>query len=553
MDANQQTSIESKLRWAWHQERRYTHIRGAFRVLIWLIALLAIGFIIDWGLFAKAGLRANLGVVLLVLSAGIMAWALWYEWLRHLKPFDPVHVSLAVERRHSGLNSLLVSYAQLDPNSADKATVSAELIGAMRDQAVVQARPLDFREIVDFGQLKNLLLVGVGMLLLFTVLSIRWSEHVNVFFKRLAGSNVRYPTQTQLKSVSGDLTVRIGDAAILSAKADGVLPPEGRLFTRPAGSNTPWKELPMKGDAEQGGNYTREIKGLTGDIRYYVRVGDDRSEEHVVRVITAPQVTATKVTLEYPKYMNKAAGTSDQLNLEVPEGTTLRWSLTCTPPVKLCEVIVGERTFPAKLDETGTKLEFELPAKEAFKYTFRWTEREKEFKYDDVQYAVKVLPDSLPEVELLRPATNGLATVKKNLKINARASDDYGLSKAWLIYTINSGKEERLEIKDFQGAPAQELTHEVKLNTHEKFKGLTAPAKIDIAIEVADLHPDGAKRTRRSATRVLTIVEPAAYLEWYKAELAAQTEELKRSRDAEMTSSTQVKAIKAQETDQKPK
>ena len=82
---------------------------------------------------------------------------------------------------------------------------------------------------------------------------------------------------------------------------------------------------------------------------------------------------------------------------------------------------------------------------------------------------------------------------------------------------------------------------------------MKAPAKIDIAIEVADLHPDGAKRVRRSATRVLTIVEPEAYLEWYKAELAAQTEELKRSRDAEMTSSTQVKAIKAQETDQKPK
>ena len=550
MDANQQTSIESKLQWAWRQERRFINIRGAFRVLIWFIGLLAIGFIIDWGLFAKAGLRANLGIVLLVIDVAILAWAVWYEWVRHLKPFDAVHVSLAVERRHRGLNSLLVSYAQLDPSNTDKTTVSTELIGAMRAEAVMQARPLDFREIVDFGQIKKLILVGVGVFLLFSVLSFIWSDHVGVFFKRLAGSDVRYPTQTQLKSVSGDLTVRVGDIAIINAKAGGALPPEGRLFTRAAGSKVSWKELPMKSD-EDPASFSREVKGLVSDLRYYVRVGDDRSEEHVIRVITAPQVVATKVTIEFPDYMNKAAIASDQLNLEVPEGTKVRWNLTCNPPVKRCEVTIGERAFEAKLDASGTKLEFEHTAKEGFKYTFRWTEREKEFKYDDVQYAVRVVPDGIPEVELLRPTANGLATVDKTLKITARASDDHGLAKAWLLYSINAGKEERIEIKDFQGAPGQEFTHEWKLK--KTIPELKPPAQIAIAIEVDDLHPDKANRKRRSSTRVLTIVELEAYKEWFRAELAAQAEELKRSRDSEMTSSTQVKAIKNQESDPKQK
>ncbi|MFN0125478.1 MAG: DUF4175 family protein [Verrucomicrobiales bacterium] len=550
MDANQHTSIEKKLRWAWRKERRFIHIRGLFRVLIWLIVLLAIGFLIDWGLFTKAGLRANLGTSLLVVSALILCWAIWHEWLRHLKRFDPVHVSLAVEKRHSGLNSLLVSYAQLNPSKADKTTVSAELIEAMRDQAVAQARPLDFREIVDFGQIKKLLVVGGGLFVVFAAVSIHWSDHVGVFFQRLAGSNVRYPTQTQLKSVSGDLTVRVGDSASLNAKAGGALPPEGRLFTRPAGSDAPWKELPMKADADPA-SYTREVKGLTGDLRYYVRVGDDRSEEHVIRVISAPQVVATRVTLEFPAYMNKAANTSDQLNLEVPEGTKVLWNLTCNPPVERCEVIAGERTFDAKLNESGTRIDFELTAQEAIKYTFRWTEREKEFKYDDVAYAVKVVPDALPEVELLRPSVNGLATVKKTLKITARASDDHGLDKAWLLYSLNAGKEERVEIHDFKAAAGQEFTHEWKLN--KAIPDLKPPAQVAIAIEVADLHPDQATHQRRSSTRVLSIVEPEAYLEWYRAELAAQTEELKRSRDSEMASSTQVKAIKAQESDEKPK
>lgn len=552
MDANQKNSIESKLRWAWHQERRFTHIRGAFRTLIWFLALLGICFLIDWGLFAKVGLRANLGVPLLVVSAAIFCWAFWHEWLRHLKPYDPVHVSLAVERRHTGLNSLLVSYAQLDPNKADKATVSTELIGAMRDQAVVEARPLDFREIVNFGQLKKPLLVGAGLFLLFAALSARWSEHVGVFFQRLAGSKVPYPTQTQLNKLSGDLTVRIGDSAFVNATVFGVTPTEGRLFTRSAGSGASYKELPMKGD-EAPASYTREVKGLTSDLQYYVRIGDFRSEEYTIRVITAPQIVETKVALQYPEYMKKDPISLKELNLEVPEETKLTWTLTCTPAVKRCEVIIGDKATDAKLDETGTKLEFEYTAKEAFKYTFRWTEREKDFQYDDVQYAVKVMPDAPPEVELQRPTANGLGTAQKIVDIAARASDDYGLDKAWLVYSINGGEEVRKEIQDCKGAPGQEISYKWKLSDVVDAK-LTLPVQVALALEVTDLHKDQANHKRRSSTRVITVVTEDVYLEWYKAEVAAQMEALKRMEDSEKSGLNNVKAIRAEEdTSKTPK
>ena len=54
-------SIESKLREAWQQEWRYFCIRGASRFVVWLIALLALDFLIHWGLFAKSGLSGTLG------------------------------------------------------------------------------------------------------------------------------------------------------------------------------------------------------------------------------------------------------------------------------------------------------------------------------------------------------------------------------------------------------------------------------------------------------------------------------------------------------------
>ena len=47
------SSIEDKLRQAHREERKWYNIRGASRLILWLIALLAVDFLIDWGLFAK--------------------------------------------------------------------------------------------------------------------------------------------------------------------------------------------------------------------------------------------------------------------------------------------------------------------------------------------------------------------------------------------------------------------------------------------------------------------------------------------------------------------
>ena len=127
-------SIESKLHQAWQQEWRWYCIRGFSRFVVWLIALLAISFIIDWGLFSKTGVGGNIGVLLLIVNIGILAWVVWHEWLRYLKPYDPVATSLEVEKRHPGLTSLLVSYTQLkDGAGDDQPNVSQSLIDAMRD------------------------------------------------------------------------------------------------------------------------------------------------------------------------------------------------------------------------------------------------------------------------------------------------------------------------------------------------------------------------------------------------------------------------------------
>ena len=246
--------------------------------MVWLIALLAVDFIIDWGLFAKTGMSGNIGIFLLLVNIAVLGWVLWHEWLRHLKPFDPIATSLDVEKRHPGLTSLLVSYTQLkDGPGEDQGNVSQALIDAMRDQAIEQSRPLDFKEIVDFGQLRHLFFMAGGVLLVFFILSRRWNEHFGTLLKRLTGSNAEYPTQTVVASTTKALTIRIGSDATISATASSehVIPDAGRLFVKEAGSEDQWKELPMKMVEGSENAYSRELKDLPRDTLFYVRLGDD--------------------------------------------------------------------------------------------------------------------------------------------------------------------------------------------------------------------------------------------------------------------------------------
>jgi hypothetical protein len=550
--AHDMQSIEGKLRQAWQRQRRYVHLRGASRFLIWLVAMIVVDFVIDWGIFFQVRMTTRLGLLLLGVNVVVLGYVLWHEWLRHLKPFDPLRVSLDVEAQHPELSSRLVSYTQFSDAAKNDPHVSRELIEATRTEAVIRTSKLNFGEIINFAQLKKLFVVAGCVMLLFAVMGAVNHGHLQTLLKRLAGLDASYPTRTQIVDVTGDIKVRIGDTVSVIAEAAGVIPDGGNIFIKPVDGESGWKTLPLERIGD-GSTFERELKEVVKDHVYYVKIGDDQSARHHVRVVTAPQIVSAKVNLKYPSYLEKEAGQVESLSLEVPKGTTIDWQLSCDKPVKRLLVKTqresAEDTIEAEIDPAGTSATFSMLADQPFKYTFEWTERESgnDFEYDDVQHQVRVVVDKAPEVKLVWPKSDGLATVHKTARVVATATDDHGLAEAWLVYTIgDSSKESRLPIHDFAGARKQEFNFAWELK--KSIQDLKPGVQIKLAVEVADRSPDAAEHRRRSATRKLTVVELEKYLAWHQAELTAQLEEIKRVRDREAASSTEVKQLKEQES-----
>ena len=568
MQNGYQSTIDDKLKEAWSKEQSFINTRGIFRSLIWIISLIITSFIIDILIWKGIGDGNSHGLWLSIINLIVIGIILKKEWLDHRKKYDPVRTALQVESKNPGLSSILITYTELSLDSS-KTNTSPEIIEAIKEKANEKTESIDFQEIVSWGQIKKILIVCGSIILLFAGMSIKWNQQVGILFQRLAGVDTNYPTETNIEKILIDdqiinigesFKVKSGGSLNIKVITSGVTVSSAQLYSRIKGTEE-WNSNPYQMDAMSNDklNYERKWEDITEDQEFYVKANDDKSKTFEIQVIKQPSYTY-QVERVFPSYINQKPETLEELNMDAPQGTELKWTITSSSKVKAMEVRIGEEEkLNAEISDDGKTITFSKKADKAFNYSFLWTEGQsgKDFQYVDVQNSIKVIEDTLPEIQLINPSSDGLATTKKNLNLNFKGTDDYGLGKAHLIYSVkrdeakSDGESEivRKEIHNFEGNSSG--SHTFSWKVADDIDELKAGDQISYQVEVQDLFPGEKKHIRQSATRKISIVTPERYLQWYRSELASQQDEIKRARDSEETASTEVKQLRQQESEEK--
>ena len=569
MQNGYQSTIDDKLKEAWSKEQSFINTRGIFRSLIWIISLIITSFIIDILIWKGIGDGNSHGLWLSIINLIVIGIILKKEWLDHRKKYDPVRTALQVESKNPGLSSILITYTELSLDSS-KTNTSPEIIEAIKEKANEKTESIDFQEIVSWGQIKKILIVCGSIILLFAGMSIKWNQQVGILFQRLAGVDTNYPTETNIEKILIDdqiinigesFKVKSGGSLNIKVITSGVTVSSAQLYIRDKGVAEEWNSNPYQMDAMSNDklNYERKWEDITEDQEFYVKANDDKSQPFEIQVIKQPSYTY-QVERVFPSYINQKPETLEELNMDAPQGTELKWTITSSSKVKAMEVRIGEEEkLNAEISDDGKTITFSKKADKAFNYSFLWTEGQsgKDFQYVDVQNSIKVIEDTLPEIQLISPSSDGLATTKKNLNLNFKGTDDYGLGKAHLIYSVkrdeakSDGESEivRKEIHNFKGNSSG--SHTFSWKVADDIDELKAGDQISYQVEVQDLFPGEKKHIRQSATRKISIVTPERYLQWYRSELASQQDEIKRARDSEETASTEVKQLRQQESEEK--
>ena len=568
MQNGYQSTIDDKLKEAWSKEQSFINTRGIFRSLIWIISLIISSFIIDILIWKGIGDGNSHGLWLSIINLIVIGIILKKEWLDHRKKYDPVRTALQVESKNPGLSSILITYTELSLDSS-KTNTSPEIIEAIKEKANEKTESIDFQEIVSWGQIKKILIVCSSIILLFAGMSIKWNQQVGILFQRLAGVDTNYPTETNIEKILIDdqiinigesFKVKSGGSLNIKVITSGVTVSSAQLYSRIKGTEE-WNSNPYQMDAMSNDklNYERKWEDITEDQEFYVKANDDKSQPFEIQVIKQPSYTY-QVERVFPSYINQKPETLEELNMDAPQGTELKWTITSSSKVKAMEVRIGEEEkLNAAISDDGKTITFSKKADKAFNYSFLWTEGQsgKDFQYVDVQNSIKVIEDTLPEIQLISPSSDGLATTKKNLNLNFKGTDDYGLGKAHLIYSVkrdeakSDGESEivRKEIHNFEGNSSG--SHTFSWKVADDIDELKAGDQISYQVEVQDLFPGEKKHIRQSATRKISIVTPERYLQWYRSELASQQDEIKRARDSEEIASTEVKQLRQQESEEK--
>ena len=541
--------VVSKLRRAWRKERRFHHSRGLCFFLLWALALILLDFVVDW-LFLIPGYGR---VILLGINVVALASVAYREWWRYLRRYDPVRTALQVERRHPELSSLLVSYVQLSGDAAAESIASPTLIRALQRETIEVTRPLDFREIVSFRELKRIFLLSAAVVLFFGIISVNWSEYLKVLALRMINPSDRrhYPTQTQIEYITRDLTAQQGDAVTLTARAGGVVPKYGTLYVKP--QDGPWETVILT--ASESAAFTYRFAEVYQTFTYRMRLGDVSSEVYTVRVIPPPRIVETKVHLAYPPYTGRRGETVDILNLELPEGTAIGWELHCDQALSAAKMVLeqGEKKAEAELTlgAEGGVVRLAMTPSDSFSYRYEWTEREHGYIYkEDVQYFVQLIPDTPPQVEIVTPTEDEKATVRKKLAVTWQGRDDYGIAKAWIVYKLNEDPEKRYALGDFR----DRLVDQVSAWTlRESIPAIKDTDTITYCIEVADNHSgEGGPFLSRSQSRRLYIVRDAEYLQYIDEKRKKLLAEIKALHQQEEDADVQVETLKEVGPDQAP-
>jgi hypothetical protein len=525
-ELQQDRGVERKLRGVWRRERLRGHLHGGGRVVGWAVALLLIGFLVDRFMLLSLGAR-------MVVLAGILVIVgstLIRRWIRRLVRYNRVAIADRIERANPNLMGLLLAYTELAGVPAGQTQGSMELRAIVRDQAIAATEPLDVRPVVELRDAWPPVVFAICLLLVATAVAGIWPTETAVYLQRLFGSELAYPTHTQIIHISGSQRVRQGDPVVIEATVDGVVPATGTIQVRQPGLEVQPRAIEGVGDV-----FAYQIDSVVSSFTYTLEIGDAVSAPYEVIVVPPPTLVESRVSVRAPEYTQLPAYNVTALNVEVPQGSVLEWELRYDVPLSDAQFIAGVLPAePTEISADGMIVRFSRRVDDALAYRFDLKRRDTGFAYEDTPHRVYVRLDADPEVAIESPPSDIQATINKTLIVRFKAQDDYGLKHAWIVYSLNEGEEKRLDLGELPVVAGQEsisapryglwpFTWELRHDVPD----LQIGDLIRYSVEVEDVRatPSEAMRTR-SAAREVRVVSRSAYQNFVMRELSRAQERL---------------------------
>src|SRR5690606_38048379 len=190
---------------------------------------------------------------------------------------------------------------------------------------------------------------------------------------------------------------------------------------------------------------------------YYVESQGIRSPIHRISVLDLPYVRQMQVELVYPAYTGlEPQIIEDGGDVFAPVGTEVRLRATPTMPVETGRIRIDDRApIELALAEDGA-LTGSFTVQEEGLYHIELQADSTQAVTASPEYLIGIMADAEPRVVISDPGQDIRVTLVDEVYLEATATDDFGVRSLELVYSVNGGPEQTLQLYDAR--PMQEVS-----------------------------------------------------------------------------------------------
>ncbi|MBC8127919.1 MAG: hypothetical protein H8M99_12330 [Gloeobacteraceae cyanobacterium ES-bin-144] len=451
-----------------------------------------------------------------------LAVALALLWFFVIVPFrmrmDRKKAALFVERTIPQFKTALISAVELSEHSSDHPQASQSLVGKLLEDTTRQAQKADVvRKVIQTKRIKYFASCAAATVVLALACSIYAWKSSPALLSRILLANTPLPHDTNVVSMSGDLTVIMGAEATLTARAGGKIPANGNLIVKSANGLS--ETITVSASRLDEGVFQYQVTNVREPFTYQFKLNDGTGPSHRVKVLIPPALDEIKLVQNYPKYTNLKEESMSASRLRLLEGSKLGIEATASEPLQSAVLVIDgeDQAIPLKISgasNSGIKGEVTVPGEKWKSMFIRLVSANGKYSANEPIYQVEIIKDLPPTVQFLQPKKDSITVVAgAKTPFSFKTGDDFGLKGVFLIYQIlRPGLNGILEPAERGKIPVQfdskekSITHTIQWDLSRLVPAVGIGCHIRCWVEAEDYNPKKDASVTRSAEKEVEIV-----------------------------------------------
>jgi hypothetical protein len=417
---------------------------------------------------------------------GLIALALvaWLKGRRNI--WSDREIARVIEQKHPSLDSLLLTAIEHEPDADEPAGFLHErLIDHALARAATQNWPITVANKPYTRALAAAWVAVVAFLATDIALRLNTPDPKS---KVASQKSEAAPKATEFKAIltPGDAEVERNSRLIIEARFEGPVPADALLIvSEPDGKVR--DRLPMRLTVDEQ-VYGGLVSKVDADTKYHVEFANQKSKEHTITVFDYPALVRADVIVTPPEYTKlPAKETKNTQKVTALEGSKIAWKIKVnkplipTPPapekspvssdpfakpaaapklqssttpsaspfeshLTAAELFGEDKTIVplTPSSEDPTLLEGVFTAEKSQKYRLHLVDEADRANKNPPWFKVTVQSNGLAKIEVVFPKRDLQVSSLQELPVEAKVSDDLGVTKSGAVFSINGNSKEIL-------------------------------------------------------------------------------------------------------------